>query len=396
MRTRIAPRRHSAGGSAPQAPQVTVHILERMSRTLKEVLGGRTMVVPLDPGAIRRPGARVAWDIEIYGHLIRWGNGSVVSAIGPVAGARALASIARLACRSVRPVASLRRSWPVDWLGNRSQLLHLRVPPSAALMFGNITFPVAVGTRLPVLWSTQGVIEREQVTFFPDESGRTHDYLMGRATLTQCWSNLGLAGLLARRPHLSEAAVRVVPPLVQIDLPPPAVRNSDDVEVLFVGAPASVKGLPVALEAMRRAGPGLRMSVICSDPPPTALPSNVTWLGRRPHSEVLARFQAADIHLFISRAESFGVAALEAMAAGLAQVVDRRGVPAELAGAGARTVDGSDPGDVLAALEDLASDREVRRELGAAGFHRYHSSYSPEVVGPQIVSMVADIVANRV
>jgi glycosyltransferase involved in cell wall biosynthesis len=274
-------------------------------------------------------------------------------------------------------------------LGDFSQIEAFQVAPEAEVLYGNIVFPVAVGRRLPVVWSTQGVIDARPGIWFPEESARTHSILISRSAVTQCWSQVGFGGLLARRPQIPADRVKVIPPLIYIDLPPPVEPPDGDLRALFVGWDARLKGLPVVLDALSAVGPGVRLEVITAGAAPEGLPSHVDWLGPQPRQEVLRRLRRADIHVFPSRTESFGVAALEAMAAGVAQVVDSNGVPAEVAGGGALTVDGSDASDLRRAVERLAGDRELRAALGREGLRRWQTRYCPEVVGPQLEAALA-------
>jgi glycosyltransferase involved in cell wall biosynthesis len=332
---------------------------------------------------LRGPSGRTAWDLSVYDSLIRWGEGAVRVATAEVrwrAGAR---RALRAAGRAGRGSARFRSSHIAQQLSNLGQVRAFDVHPDTEVLYGNIAFPVARGRRLPVLWSTQGVVAAAGVRF-PEQSARTHAHLIGKAAVTQCWSQHGLAGLAARQPGLDLSRVHVVPPMVYVELPDPWPRTGGDVEALFIGGDGRLKGLDVALEAMRGVGAGLRLSVITDDPPPTDLPSGVTWLGPRPRTEVLARLCASDIHLFPSQVESFGVVTLEAMAAGVAQVLDRAGVPCEVAGGSAEAVDGADPADVRRALELLAGDDALRVSQGLVGVQRYRSVFAPTVVGPAI------------
>ena len=347
----------------------------------------RVTTVAATAGQLRGGPGREVWDLGVYNSLIRWGNGDVRPAKAEVQWRAGVRRAARAIGRAGRTSSRYRSSQVARRLSDLAQVRVFDVHPATEVLYGNITFPVARGRRLPVLWSTQGVVEAAGVRF-PDESARTHAHLIDRAAVTQCWSRHGLDGLLARQPMLDVSRVHVVPPLVYVELPDPWPRSGTDVEALFVGVHGRLKGLDAVIDAMRGVGAGLRLAVVTADPPPGDLPSNVTWLGPRPRTEVLARLRSTDIHLFPSQVESFGVVTLEAMAAGVAQIVDRSGVPYEVAGASAEAVDGADPSDVRRALELLAGDAARRAQLGAAGATRYATTYAPAVVGPAIAALV--------
>ncbi|MFZ6004365.1 MAG: glycosyltransferase family 4 protein [Actinomycetota bacterium] len=269
-----------------------------------------------------------------------------------------------------------------DW----SQIAPVRVPPGTELLYGHISFPVA--PSVSTVWSTQGVLDARPGQWFPDQSAQTHERLVRRAALSQCWSELGRQGLLERTSAITEDDIWVVPPLVYIDLPPAAPKVDEDIVAVFVGADGRAKNLGVVIEAMASVEPGLRLLVVTNDPAPGHLPTCVRWLGPRARPEVLGLLASCDFHVFPSRSESFGGVAVEAMAAGLPQIVDRSGVPAEIAGDSALVVDGDDVREVEAAISQLAGDAALRRRLAGLAGQRYAETYHPDVVGPMLEALL--------
>jgi glycosyltransferase involved in cell wall biosynthesis len=211
---------------------------------------------------------------------------------------------------------------------------------------------------------------------------------MAMAAATQCWSELGCRGLLERTDRVPAAKLHVVPPLVYVDLPPAWEPRDGDLVAIFIGAFGRLKGLPMLLEAMKGIGSGLRLEVITADAAPTDLPSNVNWLGVRPRQEVLSRLVSADIHVFPSRTESFGGVVVEALAAGIPQIVDASGVPAEIVGEAGILVPGQDPAAITDAMERLAAHADLRDRLRSASLVRYRDRYAPEVVGARLSAIV--------
>ena len=330
---------------------------------------------------------RADWDRRLlYQALVRWGGGRVKPARARMRWRDALGRACRALSVAGRPLPGWRASAAGRWLRDIAQVQRFAVDDDVEVLYGNIVFPVTAPPR-PTVWSTQGVLDARPGIWFPEESARTHARMITRSAATQCWSQLGLAGIVERQPHVDTNKLHVIPPLLYIDLPDPWPRDGTDVVALFVGAFGLLKGIDVVVEAMREVGPGLRLEVICNDTPPADLPAAITWLGPRPRPEVLARLRSADIHLFPSTTESFGIAAVEAMAAGVPQIIDAGGVPAELVGPGGIAVDGRSPASVAAALTSLAADRQRREELGRLGAARYRERFSPEAVGPQLEAL---------
>jgi glycosyltransferase involved in cell wall biosynthesis len=125
---------------------------------------------------------------------------------------------------------------------------------------------------------------------------------------------------------------------------------------LWVGQSGYLKGLDVALAAVaeaRRDLPELRLSVVgVAAGKPT---QGVDWLGVLPPAKMAAAYRAADLLIFPSRYESFGLVTIEAMAAGLPVIVSdviASGIVTD--GRNGAVVAGHDPAGYAAALRRLA------------------------------------------
>ncbi|WP_259312854.1 glycosyltransferase [Capillimicrobium parvum] len=123
---------------------------------------------------------------------------------------------------------------------------------------------------------------------------------------------------------------------------------------LFAGRLAVEKGADVAIDACRRAG---RPLVIAGDGPlrpqleARAAGAGVRFAGRLDPDGLAAARAAASVALVPSRsAETFGLAAAEAMAAGLPVIASRIGALTELVADDARLVAPGDPDALAAAL----------------------------------------------
>ncbi len=151
----------------------------------------------------------------------------------------------------------------------------------------------------------------------------------------------------------------------------------------FVAASAArfspEKGLDVLLQAARQrrhmafvvAGDGPLFAVLSR-----GLPPNVTLLGRL--SDVRPLLAAADVFVVPSRREGQGIAALEAMAAGVPVIASRVGGLAEMLtdGETALLAPPDDPDALAAALARLQNDRRLRQNLADNALALVKTRYS--------------------
>lgn len=102
--------------------------------------------------------------------------------------------------------------------------------------------------------------------------------------------------------------------------------------------------------------------------------TQVSWLGKLPRAQLLAAYQHADLFVFPSRYEAFGIAALEAQAAGCPVVATN---VSALPFVVQHAVTGllfrpEDPDDLARQILALLNDRERAARLGKAGRVRAH------------------------
>jgi len=144
-------------------------------------------------------------------------------------------------------------------------------------------------------------------------------------------------------------------------------REPTGLTALWAGQTAYRKGLDVALAAVREARrdvPGLRLRV--AGVAPGKETEGVEWLGVLPPSAMAAAYRAADLFIFPTRYESFGLVAVEAMAAGLPVVVSDAIAPGIVAhDRNGILIRGHNPADYAEALRRLADPR-VRAAMAAA------------------------------
>jgi glycosyltransferase involved in cell wall biosynthesis len=193
--------------------------------------------------------------------------------------------------------------------------------------------------------------------------------------------------ILARYPEV-EGRVVHVPLGRDDDLPPSPPRTEARRRlgvsagfVLTVGAILNRRRLPDLLRAvaiLARRRPDAVLDVVGENRthPHLDLPrlarrfgieERVRFSGFVTEAELAARYAAADVAVFLSEYEGFGLPALEAMARGVPVIVADRPSLNEIFGAAALVVEPRDAIAVAAALERVLADASLRRDLVARG-----------------------------
>jgi glycosyltransferase involved in cell wall biosynthesis len=95
--------------------------------------------------------------------------------------------------------------------------------------------------------------------------------------------------------------------------------------------------------------------------------AHVRVSGFLPDDELALRYAAADVAVFLSDYEGFGLGVLEAMARGVPVVASERPAMGELFGAGALLVDPRDPMAVAEAVGRVLEEPGLREDLIARG-----------------------------
>jgi glycosyltransferase involved in cell wall biosynthesis len=120
----------------------------------------------------------------------------------------------------------------------------------------------------------------------------------------------------------------------------------------------------------------------------------VHLVGPRLDAAKWALLQSADIFVLPSQQENFGVAALEAMAAGLPVIVSPGvGLAPAISHAGAGLVVESEPAALGAALARLIEQPEARARMGAAGQTLARETFGWKRIGAEMETLYLDIVA---
>jgi len=159
--------------------------------------------------------------------------------------------------------------------------------------------------------------------------------------------------------------------------------------VLFLGGLKRRKNLPLLLDTWREvarvrpeatlvvAGDGPLANALRRQVQTLGLAARVVFTGRVPEAQKVAHFQLADVFLFPSELEGFGLAVGEAMSCGLPVVSSDRGALPELVidGQGGFVCRAGDRDALAAATLRLLEDADLRRRFGAFNCERVNRHF---------------------
>lgn len=168
----------------------------------------------------------------------------------------------------------------------------------------------------------------------------------------------------------------------------PTTWEDPRLKVFFIGRFDRQKGLDILIEAARMAPDQISVrcagtGVVDSDLK-LSLPENVRALGWLSEEQIAGQLAQADILVVPSRWEGFGLAAIEAMRAGLPVVASRVGGLPEVVDdkVTGRLVPPEDTAALLAAL--LQDDACARQKMGMAGRQRFTERFTAAISAQQL------------
>jgi glycosyltransferase involved in cell wall biosynthesis len=171
------------------------------------------------------------------------------------------------------------------------------------------------------------------------------------------------------------------------------------IEILFVANAARDHGLPSLLGALRALPPPERARVhltivsrFADGPVPIEL-GDVSYTVRKgaPHHLVMRLMRQAHIVANPSSFETYGFVFIEGMASGAVPIGPAWEAQRELLDGGRRGALLPHDGGVSAlrdALARLIADDAARVRMAQAGLEAFEATFSPSVVGPQLVSLL--------
>jgi alpha-1,3-rhamnosyl/mannosyltransferase len=186
-------------------------------------------------------------------------------------------------------------------------------------------------------------------------------------------------------------------------------RANDPLRMLFPGAPVARKNLDLVLRAMAGAPRGSALAKAALDisgataerfPEHAArvaaleLNERVRWLGQVSRAEMPGVMAAADVCVYPSLYEGFGLPPLEAMASGTPVVASNVTCLPEVLGSAAVLVDPNDVAAFSKAVESVLSDARARTSLIAAG--REHArEFTWERCAGQTLNVYREVIATK-
>jgi glycosyltransferase involved in cell wall biosynthesis len=192
--------------------------------------------------------------------------------------------------------------------------------------------------------------------------------------------------------------VRVV--YLGADVPPDAHVSNGAVRLVTVAHLVARKRHEVVLRALARLDPARRPEyVVIGDGPcrlslerlaaELGVADRVRFLGQLPNSNAVAEAAACDLFVMPGVEEPFGVAYVEAMAAGLPAIGSRgEGGPEDIAAAGPGMilVEPDDPAGLASVLDRLTADRSELALLGAAARETVAANFTWERCGRETLA----------
>jgi glycosyltransferase involved in cell wall biosynthesis len=127
-----------------------------------------------------------------------------------------------------------------------------------------------------------------------------------------------------------------------------------------------------------------------------SIAQQVVWLGHIEGAQKSAAFMAADVFVLPSFSENFGIAAVEALLAGLPCVLGEGvAIAKDVKEAGAGLITPPEPVAIRQALEQILGDDVLRRGMSARGREFARHQYSTRTMAERLITLYQDILLSR-
>lgn len=187
------------------------------------------------------------------------------------------------------------------------------------------------------------------------------------------------------------------------------IPPQEQLRLLFLSRIDPKKNLMGAIDALSIAGHGrdVRLTIAGGGAPDyvhalmekverAGLADRVEWLGHVDGLEKRRALEAAHAFILPSFSENFGMAVVEALAAGLPCIVSRGvAIAGQVANANAGIVTGTDPQSIAAAIEMLVADPERYLPMSYAARKLAVEAFSREGMGARLEELYRNVIAQH-
>lgn len=184
-------------------------------------------------------------------------------------------------------------------------------------------------------------------------------------------------------------------------------HTEDTFRIITVGRMVPVKNQSVLLNAFKSVlkeipqaelvfvGDGPLRSSLEKQAQELKIENRIRFTGTVPRERVYELLDESDVYVMPSHAEGFGVAVVEAMAAGLPVVISDIPIFHEVVGDPGVYFDPSDSNKLAERILDLADDAEYRRRKGGAARKRARAKFSLERTAEEYYNIYKDVVERN-
>ncbi|HEU4325427.1 MAG TPA: glycosyltransferase family 4 protein [Roseiflexaceae bacterium] len=256
--------------------------------------------------------------------------------------------------------------------------------------------PYVVATDLtPIQYDALGALYRHR----PDRNPllRALKHRLNRALFRGAarllpWSSWARDSLV-RDYDVDPDLIEVLPPGVDLGRWQPGPKQPDGpVRALFVGGDFARKGGALLLDALRSLPPGVLELHLVTRTPLAPAPGVVVHHGLTPNSPALVElYRSSDLFVLPTAAEAFGIAAVEACAAGLPVVASAVGGLTDIVADGETgfLIPPGDTAALAARLTLLAGDPALRQRQGRAARARAEARFDARRNADRVLACLA-------